>query len=207
MRNVLLASLAVLALYPVSALADTFDLSLKTDTNVDLSLQPTVVNGTSETFTYTAVNGCIIGIGGCHSILGETTSVFTITYDAVSPVLSTVNVNDVCTYVYLGLGKTPCSDFAFSLTNVTLGDGQLGVGAVVDALVAADVNVGVGTAGVTIDGGNDSYKLIAAGVDGGNFDINFTPPPSAATPEPSSLSLLGTGLAGVGELLRRRIKR
>lgn len=208
MKNIFFASLAVLSLAVSSAAlhADTFDLTLKTGATVDALSGPTnvVFDGVNALeFTYSNTTACVIGLGGCNSVLGTSTSVFTVIYAAVNPNLAVLNVNDVCTQAVV-LGSAPgCQSFAFSATNVKLGSGAIGVGAVTDILALADVNVGVGLASLNIDGIQDGPQLLGADVQGVSDQFNFTP--QAATPEPSSLMLLATGALSTAGVIRRKL--
>jgi len=190
-----------------AAYASTLDLTLQTGAIADVFSGPTSVifDGVSaEEYTYTHQTDCVLGLGGCSSVLGSTTSVFTAIVADVSPVLTVVNVNDVCTDVVV-LGSAPgCQSFAFSATDVVLGDGLTGIGAAAGVLALADVNLGVGFAGLNIDGATDGPQILGLGVNGASDQFNFTPPPVAATPEPGSLYLLGTGLATAAGIARRK---
>jgi hypothetical protein len=201
MRSLFLTSLFALSLAATSNLyADTLDLTLTTGASAD------VLNQVSAgVYTYTHTTDCVLGLGGCTSLLGSTTSVFTATFTQVTPLLTVLNVNDVCTQVVV-LGSAPgCQSFAFSATGVTLGDGELGVGANVDVLALLNLGVGLGSAGLTIDGANNTPQLLAAGVHGVGGNIDFTPPPAmAATPEPASLGLLATGILSTAGMIRRK---
>jgi hypothetical protein len=206
MKSSILSSLAVLALALCTShlRADTFDLSLSTDGNVDIPLQAVTLNGVgATTFTYTNTTVCALGIGGCTSLLGTSTSAINITYADVSPDLATLSVTDICTHVVVAGSAPNCQDFAFSVTNVVLGNGQVGVGAAAGVLALADVDLGVGAAGITINGSSDTPELLGAGVNGAGDQFQFT----AATPEPASLSLLATGLATTAGMVRRRMRR
>ena len=204
MRKILLALLAVFALSSANLHASTLDLTLTTGLSVDPLGNPTstTFDGVSaQQYTYTHQVDCVVGIGGCLSVLSSSTSVFTITVADVTPALTLVNVNDVCTDVVVIGSAPPCQSFAFSATDVVLGDGQTGIGAAAGVLALADVNIGVGFANLNIDGVEDGPQLLGASVQGAGDEFQFT----AATPEPSSLALLGTGLAGLGGFIRRRL--
>ena len=101
-------------------------------------------------------------------------------------------VTETCVGALVTLGgvSNPCSGLSFLYTNDNVGNilgvtGALNIGGDVDASVAglgADVSIG-----------------------GGTETIGFGNPPSA-TPEPGTLSLMGTGLLGVAGVIRRKFR-
>lgn len=206
MRNIFFASLAALSLAVSSPVlhADTFNLTLTTDSIVDVLSGPTNVlfNGVNaQEYTYTNLAVCAVGIGGCSSLAGTTLNAFTVVYADLSPTAAVVNVTDVCSQTVV-LGSAPnCQSFAFSITDVTFGNGAVGIGGLTSVLALADVNVGVGLANLTVDGIQDGRQLAGADLQGVSDQFQFT----AATPEPGSLALLATGaLSGAG-FVRRKV--
>jgi len=190
----LFLALAVLSFGPRNLHADTFvvngdtiDLTLKTGAQVDV-LQ---VAGAGS-WTYTNAYLSLLN-GGVLSLI---TNTVTITYADVSGTLGLLNVNDVCTSTQVLATPAPCQQFALSYTNLSLPDLSVGV------LAAVNVNLGVGA---TLGFGGNSLNLDVANLSiaGANGQIIATPPPPAV-PEPATLSLLATGLAGAAGMLRRR---
>ena len=126
-------------------------------------------------------------------------NVFTAIFTYVPLGVSVLNVTDICANAAVLTTATPCNlDFSFSDTAVGLGYlnsspsllGQL------DVALGATVDLSV------LDG---SINALGADIGGGTAEIDF-PPPAAATPEPGTLGLLGTGLLGVAGALRRRLR-
>lgn len=84
----------------------------------------------------------------------------------------------------------PCTGLSFAYTNLNAGNivgvtGDVNIGADVNAqILSADVGLGIGAGTETIGFGN----------------------PPSATPEPGTLSLMGTGLLGIAGVLRRRFR-
>ena len=101
-------------------------------------------------------------------------------------------VTESCAFVAIGTNtQTPCSGLAFAYTNANIGNI---VGVTGDVNIAADI-------GVDTPIGAEA----GLGVNGGTETIGFGNPPSA-TPEPGTLSLMGTGLLGVAGVIRRKFR-
>jgi len=100
-------------------------------------------------------------------------------------------VNDVCANVGVLHAANPCS-LAFSFTDTDLGAPFLISDVNLLGLLSADINADV--IGIEVGG---------ASIGGGSAQFGFGQPP-AATPEPGSLALLGTGVLGLAGVVRRR---
>jgi hypothetical protein len=180
--------LAVLALtLNPAAKADVISATLMTGLSTDGLVQSSILNGEQFTYTHTT-----LGLLSGGVVLSSSTSVFTATYVDVLGTLGVLNITDVCTNLTL-IGKpTPCQDFAFSFTDVTL--------PIANVIVpfAASVNLTVGIADVDLAG-------VSVGATSGEIDFTGPPtPPTSATPEPSSLCLMATGLLTAAGAVRRR---
>lgn len=108
-------------------------------------------------------------------------------------VASELVVTESCAAASLSLDLSftnPCTGLSFAYTNTN-------VGGIVD--VIGSVNIG---ADINADVLNADIGL---GIGSGTETIGFGPPP-AATPEPGTLSLMGTGLVGVAGVIRRKFR-
>ncbi|GAC1415019.1 MAG: hypothetical protein NVSMB62_01870 [Acidobacteriaceae bacterium] len=206
MRKFFLASLAVLPLTLLTSTLRADTLSLKTGTTVDVLTVADVTYMGVAAKQYSYTNETIGTLGALGAVLSSSTSTFVATYAALTPTASVLNVTDACVTVYL-LGSGPgCQSFAFSLTNATLGDGEVGL-ATASLLVNASATEGLGFAGLTINGVDvQGVNVEGISIGGASGTFNFGPPP-AATPEPSSLCLMATGLATAAGAIRRRVTR
>jgi hypothetical protein len=194
-KLVLLLALAVSSIAPLSLHADNIGITLKTGAGIDTLIETPILNGTQWVYTNTT-------LGVLHnSLLQASTSVVTITYVDALGTLGVFNVNDVCTSVTIVGEPVPCQQFALSFTNVTLGDLSL-----VAALgVNVDLNVGSGL--LTFGGSSliPQSDILGVSIAGGSATIDCTNPnPPPAVPEPATISLMATGLAGAAGMLRRR---
>ena len=180
--------LAVLALTlnPV-AKADVISATLVTGLSTDPLVQSSILNGEQFTYTHTT-----LGLLSNGSLLNSSTSVFTATYVDALGTLGVLNITDVCTDLTVIGPAVPCQAFAFSFTDVTL--------PIANVIVpfAASVNLNVGLADVDL-------ASVSVGATSGEIDFTGPPtPPTSATPEPSSLCLMATGLLTAAGAVRRR---
>jgi hypothetical protein len=212
MKKISIATLALagaLAIAP-AAFADTtaWDFS---------SVGSTLNNGNGyslgEVFTVnTTINVDFLGYyaaGGAGSVLTENHGVAL--YSSTGALLASTTINSSSTW-------TDFENFAFNpISTITLYAGQTyvidGASGVVDPYVWNDAGFTV-YAPITLQGDNwtegngDSFTgtSVIGDVTDGYWGPNFGFSAATATPEPSSLMLLGTGLVGFAGMLRRKLK-
>jgi hypothetical protein len=192
-------TLAGLLVVPVSLHADTFGLSLKTGGATDVLVSTPILNGTQYTYTNTTLGALK------NSALQASTSLVTVTY-VQTGLFGTLNVNDVCTTVTVFGSMVPCETFTLSFTNLTLGDLTL------DNAVGMNASLDVGSGLLTFGGNHLVLQSNVAGISiaGGSSKIDFNQPPTTdpsvgQTPEPATLLLMVTGLAGAAFVIRKRV--
>jgi hypothetical protein len=184
--------------------ADNIGLTLKTGAATDLLVETPILNG--EQFTYTHET---LGILTNGNLLNSSTSVFTATYVDVLGTLGVFNFTDLCATVTIIGPAVPCQQFAFSFTNLTLGDASI------TADLAASININLGLASGSVGGLNlapDGFNLVGASLGLGSGQIDFSNPPpngggDSPVPEPGTLSLMATGLLGAAGVIRRRFNK
>lgn len=206
MKLLAAAFLALVSLITITPYvrADNIGLTLKTGAATDLLVETPILNG--EQFTYTHET---LGILTNGNLLNSSTSVFTATYVDVLGTLGVFNFTDLCATVTIIGPAVPCQQFAFSFTNLTLGDASI------TADLAASININLGLASGSVGGLNlapDGFNLVGASLGLGSGQIDFSNPPpngggDSPVPEPGTLSLMATGLLGAAGVIRRRFNK
>ena len=198
--KVFTAFLALVTLFFATATLHADQVSLTLDGNTIVGTP--IANGYN--FTYLNTTAGLLSNG---NVLNSSTSLFTATYVNALGNLGVFNFTDLCTTVTVLGPAVPCQNLALSFTNLTLGDASIA------AAVGAAINVNAGVGTINVGGLNlvpQGFNLAGASIAGGSGQINFTPPPAGGgtnpspVPEPSSLSLMATGLLGAAGALRRK---
>ena len=102
-----------------------------------------------------------------------------------------LNVTDVCANIGILEPANPCAGFAFSDTSLGV---PFLISATGDLAAAVDVNAGLG-----------NLDLAGVSIGSGTAQIGFgNPPPPSVTPEPSALTLFGTGLLGLAGVMKKK---
>lgn len=146
-----------------------------------------ILNGVSWTFLDNQTT--------LYSPVGVTTdsNLFSATFTDVAGV-ALLNVDDICANVGVLHAANPCSlQFAFS-------DTDLGA-----PFLLSNVNL-LGLLGANVNAGVLNIEVGGASIGGGSAEFGFDTPPPSATPEPGTLSLMGTGLLGVAGVIRRKFR-
>jgi hypothetical protein len=180
--------------------ADTLNLNLSNTDSVAVNGvgSPTSVDG--EVFTYDALGVNVIQNGQLAGIYNlNFTGTLLDVGNFPAGIASEFLVTESCINIAIGARGPQCSGLSFTYDNTSLGPLDL------QALVGVGVNIGADINGVDI-AGIDTGVGLDAGIGGGSETLGFgNPPPSASpTPEPGTLSLLGTGLLGVAGVVRKR---
>jgi hypothetical protein len=186
-----LSALVLLGLYTPNLFADPV-LTINAGVVGGVLVETPIVGG--DTWVYTDVTSQALGADGNPLGSFADADLLTVTFTDIAGV-ALLNVTDVCANVSLFVPVNPCAGFAFSDTG--LGDPFLisGVGDLANLDLAAAVDVNVGALGTDVAG-------LAVG--NGAAEIGFNNPPPSVTPEPSALTLFGTGILGLAGVMKKR---
>jgi PEP-CTERM motif len=148
------------------------------------TLTETTLGGV-DTWTFVDNSGTLLGLG----LAQADTDLLTVVFSDVGGV-ALLNVTNLCANVGVLEPANPCAGFAFSDTSLGV---PFLISATGDLAAAVDVNAGVG-----------NLDLAGISIGGGNAEIGFNNPPPSVTPEPSALTLLGTGLLGLAGVMKKK---
>ncbi len=154
----------------------------------------------ADSVTFDLLNGTASATAGSTLLFSATTTAASTNtgteylnglIESFTPIVPSGNIDD--------------ADYFYSTYAATLGIGQSTTGTIFSILVPADALPGTSYTGtITLQGGSSDSAQDALGT--GILTINVAPA-LAATPEPSSLCLLGTAATIAAALLRRRQKQ
>ena len=185
-----LAAAAVLFAATPNLKADTFDLSLTTGATSDLLIQTPILGGYQYTYENLGVAILPDGFLGLPQV-NVIDNTFLATY-VVTNGIGLLNITDVCANITVLGAAAPCQQFAFSFTNLSLGNlSLLTVGGAVNAYVDANVA---------------HFDLAGASIGGGSASFQVNPPAPSPVPEPGTLSMMATGLLGAAGALRKKFQ-
>jgi PEP-CTERM motif len=164
--------------------------------NVDGGVGALVQTHVGNLYTLTYVDDATTIYGGLPPGATTNNDVFTATF-LDTGVVDVLTVTSLCANVGVLHAATPCSNFAFSLTDLNLANAlQVSVG--LNTNISASANV----ANFTITGANIALGGGVVDFGGGKGDGGSPSP----VPEPGTLAMMSTGLVGAAGAIRRKFK-
>lgn len=153
------------------------------------TLTETTLGGV-DTWTFVDNSDTVLGLG----LAQVDTDLLTVVFSDIGGI-ALLNVTDACVNVGVLEPANPCAGFAFSDTALGAPFLIAGTGDLANLDLAAAVDVNVAALGLDVAG---------LSIGNGTAQIGFNNPPPSVTPEPSALTLFGTGLLGLAGVMKKK---